>query len=212
MTINVGMHPGASALQNDVHQNDAYYPGPSRENSDAPGCIPTVQTASTHHTGVSALPQRKNIRAEFHDYSGGDYFITICTRDKEHYFGKIINGEMIYSPIGLEAKRCMETLATHYAYVEVLLFVIMPNHVHTIICIRENPDAPGCIPTIRTALGVVVGGYKQAVTRYARRNNIEFGWQSRYHDHIIRDVHDGNRIAEYIENNVARWANDCFYE
>lgn len=34
-------------------------------------------------------PVRKNIRAEFHDYSGGDYFITICTRDKKHYFGEI---------------------------------------------------------------------------------------------------------------------------
>lgn len=63
--------------------------------------------------------------------------------------------------------------------------------------------APGSIPTIRTALGVVVGEYKQAVTCHARRNNIEFGWQSRYHDHIIRGTRDGNLISEYIENNVA---------
>lgn len=41
----------------------------------------------------------------------------------------------------------------------------------------ENADAPGCIPTTRTALGVVVGGYKQAVTRFAPRNNIEFDCQ-----------------------------------
>ena len=47
---------------------------------------------------------------------------------------------------------------------------------------------------------------------FARRNNIEFEWQTRYHDHIIRDTHDGNRIADYIENNVVRWANDCFFE
>lgn len=45
---------------------------------------------------------------------------------------------------------------------------------------------------------------------YARRNNIDFGWQSRYHDHIIRGAHDGNRIADYIKNNVARWGADCF--
>lgn len=25
------------------------------------------------------LPEHKNIRAVFHDYSGGDYFVTICT-------------------------------------------------------------------------------------------------------------------------------------
>lgn len=47
---------------------------------------------------------------------------------------------------------------------------------------------------------------------FARRNSIEFGWQSRFHDHIIRGERDENMIAEYIENNVARWANDCFYK
>ncbi len=173
------------------------------------------------------------MRAEFHDYSGGEYFVTICTRDKIHYFGKIIDGVMIVSTVGKFAHYAMETLHTHYSYVEVPLFVVMPNHIHAIICIRENTgnpaatnkddlpdahapvtqksDAPGCIPTIRTALGVVVGGFKQAVTRFARRNSIEFGWQKRYHDHIIRGATDGNRIAEYIETNVARWSNDCFY-
>lgn len=65
-------------------------------------------------------------------------------------------------------------------------------------------------PTVRTALSVVVGGLKRAVTLFARRNNIEFDWQSRYHDHIIRGANDGNRIAEYIENNVTRWDADCF--
>ncbi|MBD5234041.1 MAG: hypothetical protein HDS65_07685 [Bacteroidales bacterium] len=73
-----------------------------------------------------------------------------------------------------------------------------------------DSSAPGCVPTQRTALSVVVGGYKQAVTMFARRNNIAFNWQGRYHDHIIRGAHDGNRIDEYIENNVARWDADCY--
>lgn len=157
------------------------------------------------------LPIRKNPRADFHDYSGGDYFVTICTLDKEHYFGEIINGKMVYSEIGKIAHHAMETLASHYSYVEVPLYVIMPNHVHAIICISDpKNDATTGIPSIRTALGVVVGGYKQSVTRYARRNNIEFAWQKRYHDHIIRGTRDNNNIADYIENNVSRWANDCF--
>lgn len=104
----------------------------------------------------------------------------------------------------------MDSLHTHYSYVEIPLFIIMPNHVHAVIVIRERTDAPGCIPTVRTASGVVIGGYKQVVTRYARHNNIEFGWQSRYHDHIIRGVTDGNKIIDYIENNVNRWDTDCF--
>lgn len=185
----VGMHPGASANQTNIA---ADLDSPIYTNTDI------------------RLPQRKNIRAEFHDYSGGDYFITICTREKEHYFGKIVKGTMHLSKIGKFAYLALESLHTHYSYVEVPLFVVMPNHVHAIICIRESTDAPGCIPTIRTALGIVVGGYKQSVTRFARRNNIDFGWQSRYHDRIIRNRNECNMIAEYIENNVFRWDADCF--
>lgn len=172
-----------------------------------------MQNNDLMHPGASdkMLPQRKNIRAEFHDYSGGKYFVTICTRDKEHYFGKIADGEMILSSLGRHAYDAMATLHTHYSYVEVPLFVIMPNHVHAIIIIREMADAPGCIPTSRTALGVVIGGYKQNVTRFARRNGIDFGWQLRYHDHIVRGIRDGNNIANYIENNIALWTADCFY-
>ncbi len=28
-------------------------------------------------------------RASWHDYNGGEYFITICTKDRVHYFGEI---------------------------------------------------------------------------------------------------------------------------
>ncbi len=198
--------------------------------TDAPGSIPTTQqTAQTvgMHPGASLtqpcehpisglksssqwLPKRKNLRAEFHDYSGGIYFITICTRDKRHYFGEIIDGEMKQTVIGRYAVRCLKELHTHYTYVIVPQYVVMPNHVHALIVIRERADAPGSIPTVRTLLGVVVGGFKQSVTRYARRNSIEFGWQSRFHDHIIRDSFDGNKISEYITNNIARWDIDRF--
>lgn len=117
---------------------------------------------------------------------------------------------MNFSPLGQYAYDQFISLHTHYPYVEVPVFVVMPNHVHAIIRICERPDAPGCIPTVRTALGVVIGGYKQSVTRYARRNSIEFAWQLRFHDHIIRNQQDGNHISDYILNNVARWKTDCF--
>ena len=187
MAINVGTHPGASGEIN---------PGASGDINPGASAKETLQ--------------RKSPRADFHNYSGGDYFVTICTRDKEHYFGRIQDGEMRLTRIGECAQRKLEELASHYKYVEVPLFVVMPNHIHAIICIREPKDAPGCVPTQRTALSVVVGGYKQSVTMYARRNDFDFGWQSRYHDHVIRGVHDGNRIADYITNNVARWDADCF--
>lgn len=60
-------------------------------------------------------------------------------------------------------------------------------------------------------LGSVVRGIKSAVTKFANQNNIPFKWQSRFHDHIIRDNNDMNNIANYIINNPANWETDCFY-
>lgn len=163
--------------------------------------------------------KRKSPRAEFHNYSGGDYFVTICTRDKAHYFGEIHNGEMHLSPIGKYCAQQLDNVTTHYPYAQIPLYSVMPNHIHAIISIDynravsadDNRTHEPCVPTFRTALSVVIGGLKRAVTMCARRNDIEFGWQSRYHDHIIRGTHDGNMISEYIQNNVAHWADDCFY-
>ena len=59
--------------------------------------------------------------------------------------------------------------------------------------------------------GTVEGDGNAAVTRFARENGIPFGWQSRYHDRIVRSQNEMNRIAEYIEQNPAKWELDCFY-
>ena len=185
-------------------------------------CVRNNDT-STHTSCVpdpKQFPQRKSPRAEFHNYSGGSYFVTICTRNRAHFFGEIHNGEMHLSHIGEYCKQELENVTVHYPYAEIPLYVVMPNHIHAIICIDGDSPASAdsirthepCVPTVRSALSVVVGGLKRAVTMYARRNNIEFGWQGRYHDHIIRGNRDGNMISEYIENNVVRWANDCFYK
>lgn len=165
------------------------------------------------------LPQRKSPRAEFHDYSGGKYIVTICTRDKVQYFGKIILtkgkqrrcDEMVFSPIGEFCHEQLESLPTHYPYAEVPLFVVMPNHVHAIICIDGDRTHRPCVPTERSLLSIVVGGFKRAVTMFAKLNNLTFRWQPRYHDHVIRSDHDGNLIANYITNNVANWKKDRFY-
>ena len=42
----------------------------------------------------------ESARASWHDYDGGSYFITICTKDREHYFGEIVDGGMVLSDIG----------------------------------------------------------------------------------------------------------------
>ena len=60
-------------------------------------------------------------------------------------------------------------------------------------------------------LSVVIRQFKQSITRYAHENNIDFAWQTRFHDHIIRCNDEMNGITNYIENNVANWKQDKFY-
>lgn len=59
-------------------------------------------------------------------------------------------------------------------------------------------------------LASVVRGFKIGVTKYANDHEISFAWQPRFNDHIIRNVHEMNHIADYIENNIIRWKEDCY--
>lgn len=61
-------------------------------------------------------------------------------------------------------------------------------------------------------LASIIRGFKSSVTTFAHKNNIKFGWQSRFHDHIIRNDTEYNRIRTYIINNPANWPQDKFYK
>jgi REP element-mobilizing transposase RayT len=83
--------------------------------------------------------ERKRNRAFWHDYSKpGIYFITICTKDREHYFGKISDKKMELSEIGKIAQQCWEMIPSLYSQIELDNYVVMPNHLHGIIIIRNG--------------------------------------------------------------------------
>lgn len=176
-------------------------------------------------------------RAKWHDYNGGEYFITICTAGRDHYLGEIRDGVMILSVLGKYTVENLERINQHYPYCVVPLFVVMPNHIHAIVVIDEkNVDNVNNVPNVtdvktmctsslqnklvdekmqsvsvrRGKLSTAMGGLKSALTKYANSNKIEFAWQTRFHDHIIRNQDEMNRIASYIENNVMAWENDKF--
>ena len=60
-------------------------------------------------------------------------------------------------------------------------------------------------------LSFLVGSIKSNITRYANQKRIEFAWQSRFHDHIVRNIDELNNIAAYVENNVVNWHEDVFH-
>ncbi len=66
----------------------------------------------------------------------------------------------------------------------------------------KNPNTKSSIGRDRfqnqgkNTISSIVGGYKSAVTKHARRLGFDFYWQSRFHDHIIRNEKSYLRIAE----------------
>ena len=60
-------------------------------------------------------------------------------------------------------------------------------------------------------LSSIIRGFKIGVTKNARIINKDFTWQSRFHDHIIRNDEAYQRISEYIDTNVENWERDKFY-
>lgn len=165
---------------------------------------------------------RKTPRTKYLGYLTGNYFITICTASRRPYFGMIADGEMVLSNIGLFVDSQLRH-ASDFTDFEVPLWVVMPEHIHAIVCIPDNPVSEPASPLEQRSvasplracsgeqrqvpnLSRYINSLKGAVTKFARRNDIDFAWQSRYYDHLIRDSHDGNNIAEYILSNVAkRW-------
>ncbi len=95
---------------------------------------------------MAELPKRHTIRWHVYDYAMvGAYYLTICTQDRMHLFGQIMDGVMRPSHIGELAQRCWHAIPEHMPHVDVGEFVVMPNHVHGIVVIRERLVVPGSV-------------------------------------------------------------------
>jgi REP element-mobilizing transposase RayT len=168
----------------------------------------------------------KSARLAEYDYRNeGLYFVTICTKNKFHYFGEIENGNLVLNEIGLIAHTYSAEIPQHFDHVSLDEFVIMPDHMHGIICIEEKREIDR--PSVETynykslqtpknqhfqnlsapakSLSTIIRAFKSSVTIDSRKINPNFEWQSRFHDHIIRDVQSFDRIRNYIINNPANW-------
>ena len=156
------------------------------------------------------------------------YFVTICTQNREYYFGDVVNHKMQLSEIGHIAQSCWQEIPKHFPFVILDAFIIMPNHVHGIVVI----DKPGDVETLHAtslhttptpknqkmasispkqgSLSTIIRSYKSVVTKNARNIHADFGWQPRFHDHIIRNNKSFQTISEYIVNNPMKWKDDKF--
>ena len=146
----------------------------------------------------------ESTRLKGYDYSSpGAYFITIVTKNRKCYFGHIENDEMILNEFGNIVNNYWKQIPNHFSYVILDEYIVMPNHVHGIIILDEFKTLKK-----RQPLGVIINQFKRICTITIRLVEINFGWQPRFHDHIIRDENELNRIRQYIIDNPKNWKSD----
>lgn len=175
------------------------------------------------------IHHRQSIRITNHDYSQqGGYFITVCTHQRAHLFGEIIDGRMVLNDTGIIAQKCWHEIPTHFPMVFLDESVIMPNHMHGIITIngvgannhspnsiarniRANNHSPlpkGINGTSKT-VGSIIRGFKIGVTCcYRNHGYADPIWQRNYWERIIRDERELQSVRQYIRNNPAQWQHD----
>ena len=125
----------------------------------------------------------------------------------------------LFVPVGADSisarmveRTFLETIR-QYDGIDSPIYVVMPNHFHAIITIlRADMESA---PTI-----------SEIVQSFKRYSTVEYVklvkdgilppfdkqiWQRSFHDHVIRDKNDYDKISKYICENPIKWKYDCFY-
>jgi len=151
------------------------------------------------------MRNRKRLRLLDYNYkSQGIYFITIVTKNREHYFGRVENQSIILNEYGNIVKQCWLEIEKFYKNIEIMEFIIMPNHFHGLIQFFENATY---------SLSQIVASLKSFSSRRINeaQENFYFQWQKSFHDHIVRNDEELVLIKEYIINNQLKWNDDEYF-
>ncbi|MBK8699238.1 MAG: transposase [Saprospiraceae bacterium] len=159
-------------------------------------------------------------RLQTWDYgNNGSYFITICTKNREHFFGAIGDGDMQLNDIGIIAEQYWIEISNHFPFIKLGNFVVMPNHVHGILIIDKMESTSGDAinrvstggfagtknPMFHENISRIIRWYKGRCSFEMRKIHTGFEWQSRFYDHIIRNAQSFENIQNYITNNQLKW-------
>ncbi len=92
------------------------------------------------------IHKRRSLRLKDYDYAQqGAYFVTVCTKNRECFFGDVEDGRTKMSDAGLMVKKWWFEMKNKFRDIELDEYIIMPNHFHGIICnvgadLRVCPD------------------------------------------------------------------------
>ena len=142
-------------------------------------------------------PERKPTRIPGYDYATPNYyFVTICAHEKQCLFGTVeqLNG---YGQIALDL---LLEIPKHYPNAIIDKYVVMPNHIHAIIILRELPGEMG------KSLPIMMAQYKSVVSkRLSQSLQGRKIWQKSYYDRVIRNEEGYQQAWRYIDENPLRW-------
>jgi REP element-mobilizing transposase RayT len=159
----------------------------------------------------------ESARLKDFDYrTNAAYFVTICTRNREHTLGRVEDDQVILSLAGQIVDEEWRRTADVRQEVALDAYIVMPNHVHGIIVVQRGDSFEGIAAPEKTpqrgvstlasgSLGAIVNQFKGACTKRIRGIDIDFGWQPRFWDHVIRGDESLDRIREYIAGNPLKW-------
>jgi len=187
------------------------------------------------------LPVRKHPRLKGYDYNqNGAYFITFCVKDRHEILGRIVGRDALGAPFpadilgapsielsdyGEAVQREIEKTQECYDGVVVDKYVIMPNHVHMILLVNRDSVAPrglsdngapralseSVAPRASRPTNALIPSIVAIIKKKANKTAGFDMWQDSYHDHIIRDDGEYQRIWQYVDENPARWAEDEYH-
>jgi len=111
-------------------------------------------------------------------------------------------------PCGKIADKYIHQLNNFYDPISVESYVIMPNHIHILLCVKETGPSRTPVPTLQNS---VVSRFVSTFKRFCNREYGKNIWQYRSYDHIIRDQADFDKHLKYICENPFGWQKDEFY-
>ena len=158
------------------------------------------------------LHHRHSVRLKGWDYrEAGRYVVTVCTHEKSCLFSQIKEGKIELTELGKIVHDEWTNAARIRADVRLDEFIIMPNHLHGILILREDPKkrSGGEHSTLVSgSLGAIIGQFKSSVTKQAGESMglASFKvWHRGYFERIIRDDVELFFVQDYIATNPSRW-------
>ena len=169
---------------------------------------------------------RKTTRLKGADYDRNQaVFLTICTKERCCVLSRIVGTGVLDGPqieltkYGQIADKYIRQLNDFYDDLSVESYVIMPNHIHSMLWAKGAGNGPlrtpvtdgpswTPVPTVQNSVP------SRFVSTFKRFCNKEYGvniWQYRSNDHIIRNRQDYDEHLRYIYENPMRWYYDELY-